>query len=290
MKTIRKLVLLLLTAIVALGFGGRAQAELLNWEGTSILRLGDFAPQNIPGGGVATVNGSGGLGHLGSARVAASRGNIQGTFTQFVTDPDTAGNFIVSIQYLNVAGGTGTVGPISGAIASTNTTFQGTIPVTGLVRLCLLSTECTEFGALNLSTHTVNSDVIGIGVGGLLTFTLASGFARLSVGANPWQIKQTTLVDHQTTPINFAQEFVGITFKGWAHGPGSGVTNTATPGGVVQLISPSQVRTNLPNGSNAKVAAVQRLLIRFIPEPGLLLLLGSGVVGLGLLGRKRMRK
>jgi hypothetical protein len=189
-----------------------------------------------------------------------------------VTDPDTAGNFIVSIQYINVAGGTGTVGPISGAIASTNTTFQGTVPITGLVRLCLLSTECTEFGALNLSTHTVNSDVIGVGVGGLLTFTLASGFARLSVQGNPWQIKQTTLVDQQTTPINLVQEFVNLTFKGWAHGPGSGVTNTATPGGVVQLISPSQVRSNLPNGSNAKIAAVQRLLIRFIPEPGLLLL------------------
>jgi hypothetical protein len=269
----RKLGLLLVTAIVALGVGGSAQAELLNWEGTSLLRLGDFAPQKIPGGGVATVNGSGGLGHLGDVRLAASRGNIEGTFTQFVTDPDTAGNFIVSIQYINVAGGTGTVGPISGAIASTNTTFQGTVPITGLVRLCLLSTE-----------------VIGVGVGGLLTFTLASGFARLSVQGNPWQIKQTTLVDQQTTPINLVQEFVNLTFKGWAHGPGSGVTNTATPGGVVQLISPSQVRSNLPNGSNAKIAAVQRLLIRFIPEPGLLLLLGSGVVGLGLLGRKRMRK
>jgi len=31
-------------------------------------------------------------------------------------------------------------------------------------------------------------------------------------------------------------------------------------------------------------------LIRFIPEPGLLLLLGSGVIGLVVLGRTRMHK
>jgi hypothetical protein len=32
------------------------------------------------------------------------------------------------------------------------------------------------------------------------------------------------------------------------------------------------------------------LVIRFIPEPGLLLLLGSGVAGLVLLGRRRIRQ
>jgi hypothetical protein len=32
------------------------------------------------------------------------------------------------------------------------------------------------------------------------------------------------------------------------------------------------------------------LTIHFVPEPGLILLIGSGVVGLGLLGRSRLRK
>jgi hypothetical protein len=32
------------------------------------------------------------------------------------------------------------------------------------------------------------------------------------------------------------------------------------------------------------------LTLHFIPEPGLLLLIGSGVVGLGLLGRSRMNR
>jgi len=48
--------------------------------------------------------------------------------------------------------------------------------------------------------------------------------------------------------------------------------------------------TNLPNGSAAKLAILVSMRVHFIPEPGLLLLLGSGVVGLVVLGRKRMQK
>jgi hypothetical protein len=38
------------------------------------------------------------------------------------------------------------------------------------------------------------------------------------------------------------------------------------------------------------VALFSTLTLHFIPEPGLLLLIGSGAVGLGLLGRSRMKK
>ena len=51
-----------------------------------------------------------------------------------------------------------------------------------------------------------------------------------------------------------------------------------------------QVVTNLTNGSNLKIALFGFLTLHFIPEPGMLLLLGSGVAGLVLLGRHRMRK
>ena len=62
--------------------------------------------------------------------------------------------------------------------------------------------------------------------------------------------------------------------------------------GVVQLISPMQVSTNLAGAgtSNEKIALFGFLTIHFVPEPGMLLLLGSGVAGLALLGRNRMRK
>ena len=59
---------------------------------------------------------------------------------------------------------------------------------------------------------------------------------------------------------------------------------------MVQLVSPAQIVSNLPAGSNTKIAAGVVLLVHFIPEPGILLLLGSGIAGLALLGRSRMRK
>ena len=162
------------------------------------------------------------------------------------------------------------------------------VPVRGLVKLCLFSTVCNSFAAINLTTTSANN-TIGIGIGGLLTVTILGGFARLSIEGQPWQLKTGTVIDHITTPQNQLQTFIDITFKGFAHGPNSLTTSTADVGGVVQLVSPTQVRTDLPNGSNQKVGAGQTLFIRFIPEPGMLLLIGSGVAGLALLGRRRMR-
>jgi len=57
----------------------------------------------------------------------------------------------------------------------------------------------------------------------------------------------------------------------------------------VQLVTPNQAETNLALGSNGQVGSTGLFLIRFIPEPGLLMLLGSGIAGLLLLGRSRMR-
>merc|ERR1712000_477793 len=81
----------------------------------TIVRLGDFANAKPIGGGVATTNGvSGGLGHLATLRLAPSRGVVTANFTKFVTDPDTQGNNIASVQFIGVVGGTGTLKPISG--------------------------------------------------------------------------------------------------------------------------------------------------------------------------------
>ena len=56
--------------------------------------------------------------------------------------------------------------------------------------------------------------------------------------------------------------------------------------GQVQLIAPTRVNTVLTSGNTP---ATGRNTFRFVPEPGSLLLIGSGVIGLLLIGRRRMK-
>ena len=85
----RKLFVLMATAFLALGTAGVANTAVLNWEGTARVSLGDDPEGVLTGGGVATINGPAGdvPAHLSTLRLAASRGQIEGTFTRLVTDP-----------------------------------------------------------------------------------------------------------------------------------------------------------------------------------------------------------
>jgi hypothetical protein len=274
---------------------GIASAAPLNWEGTWTLDMGDFGEGSITGGGVATVNSSAGgvPAHLSTLRLAGSRGQVAGSFTNFVTDPETAGQGIAAIIWEGAQGGTGTFGPISGGVASTASFTKNAVPTYGFVKICLLSTECTQYlGIPFTGPTTVNgvpgTDIKGIGIGGMLTIGGYGGI-RFSLIYDPWTVKTATLIDQITTPGG-SRIFTTQTYKGWAHAPASTTSSTAQPSGVVQLIAPEQVMTNLPLGSSDKIATAAMFVIHFIPEPGLLLLLGSGVVGLALLGHRRFRR
>jgi hypothetical protein len=285
---VRKLFVLLSSALIVFGMTGTAAAAVLNWEGTNTLLLGDFPrASGSRGGGVATINSSAGLGHIETLRLKASRGNVHGTFTQLVTDPETVGNNIAAIEYDNILVTTGTFAPISGALMNTALALTSNVlGVSGTVRLCLFTTDCAD--PLPIILQTVNGNV-GIGIGGLIT--VDSGGIKLSIQGAPWTIKTITVTDHiTTTDTELNRIFTLVNLTGFAHGPLSSTSTTGTINGVVQLVTPSQVTTNLPLGSNKLVASGQTLFIRFIPEPGLLLLLGSGVAGLALLGRSRLRK
>jgi hypothetical protein len=268
------------------------------------------------GGGVATLNGSSGPipAHLATLRLKASRGNLTGTHTRVVTDPGVAGNGIAAIV-VQAGLRTGTLAPISGALSVPGALAQDALPLGGVAKICLLSTVCTDFLPLALTQPTTNgaryqvntatsdqltpgglqgrklaipgTGVKGVGVGGLVTAGGDSAI-RISLEGAPWTLRTAVAID-QTDANTGTAAFHAVTRMGFAHGPASATTSTAQPGGVVQLVTPSQVRTNLALGSEREIAVLGELLVHFVPEPGLLVLLASGVAGLLLLGRSRIR-
>ena len=295
----RKLLVLMASGLLLFGMASGAAAAVLNFEGSARVLLADYPEGLISGGGVATINSSSGgvPAHLSTLRLAASRGQIHGTFTRLVTDPDTLGNGVFALAYVDVGGLTGTNTGISGAVASSNQAGGGVLGQGGLVKICLLSYDCTLYLELILNQPTTVNGVTGtgskgVGVGGLIT---AGGYGgiRISLQAAPWTVKSATVLDQTTINKGQPEETRVLSTwvaKGWAHGPVSNTTSTAAPSGVVQLITASQVSTNLPLGSSDKMGSIVITVIHFIPEPGLLLLLGSGVAGLALLGRRKMQR
>jgi hypothetical protein len=127
----------------------------------------------------------------------------------------------------------------------------------------------------------------GVGVGGLIT---AGGYGgiRFSLQGSPWTPKTATFIQYVVQSSSELVPQIAV-LKGFAHAPVSTTTSTAQPSGVVQLVTPITVVSNLPKEPLILPAAMV-LRIHFIPEPGLLLLLGSGVGGVALLGRRHMRK
>ena len=243
-----------------------AGAAPLNFQGTLTIQIGNLPAMVTTGGGVATLNGANGIpSHLVSLAIAASRGNVGGTATVLVTDPGALAGVKAIVGQFQL--GTGTLAPIPGAPPPLLT--KSVLPVGGVLKFCQLSAACTSFIPLVLTQPTGTGGIKGLGVGG--TVTASNGMTQVSLFGRPWAVKATP----STFPVNF-----------FVHGPASGTTSTAQPGGEVVLVTPAKIHSNL---SQDNVGVLTQLTVRFIPEPGTLLLLGSGVAGVLLLGRNRIR-
>jgi len=269
----RKTLGLLLGVFLALGVAGTVSAKTLDWHGTIVVELGELMPAVLTGSGVATVNDSSGSAHLSTLRIGPG---ITDSGIVPVTDPNTP-----TVRSIRITG-TGPTPPatltgISGAPPLGANVF----PMPGFTRVCILQANCGFSVDLVHTTNQTN----GIGIGGLVTLG-GNGSIRISIEAAPWTLGTGTAIN-QTVKGNY----ITLSRTGFVHGAASATNSeTATPSGVIQLISPEQMTLSGLAGNSAKMNLFLTLTLHFIPEPGLLLLLGSGVVGLGLLGRSRMKK
>jgi hypothetical protein len=302
-KAMRSKLSMLVAGLLALGLAAPAMAGTSVFAGTLTLNLGTLPGVPIKGAGVATMNG--GLGGTSITTVALPddrngvlpyNGGIRGAGQSNVTDPSSviikAVNVAVTVEAGDLAGAPALIG--NGALSNKDLGLAG-----GLARVCLLSTACSAFLPLPL-THVGGT---GLGIGGQQTIGGAGGSIRVSINHAPWTILTGKAIDQPDNPANGTITFNGApegtpnaglykfqTKMGFAHGPASVTGSTAFTSGVIQFVTPGQVTTNITATSSLRIANISTLQLRVVPEPGLLLLLGTGVAGLVVLGQRKLRK
>jgi len=266
-------------AALVVGAVGGARATVMPVEATLTIEYGTTAPVHLNGVGVATVNPIVGGDRLVSLQVGPI--DYGDSDSVLFTDPVVTA-LVKSYDLRGVSGRSGTFFDLSHATTSPAKLTQNTLPIAGIARICLLFSGC-------LSSTTVEVDLTqngtrGIGIGGTVTAGNTTGF-RVSLHNAPWQLAPATLLQSTVGGVITAMA------TGYVRGPLSNTSTAAKTGGSIQLIAPTQVFTEgVPGGYSDQQALFTRLTLHFVPEPGLILLLGPGVLCLAALGRERMHR
>ena len=144
----------------------------------------------------------------------------------------------------------------------------GVMPVRGIARLCLLApcSTATLFRDLALTP---------VGSGGSAQVT---GAIALTLEGARWTKGGFTI----TAPGLVSQ------IEGFAMGPGGATGSTAQPGGVLQLVTPIRIRSNL--AGLRELPGFALVYVELVPEPGTFVLLGAGLAALGCGFSKQRRR
>ncbi|MEE8476113.1 MAG: PEP-CTERM sorting domain-containing protein [Myxococcota bacterium] len=267
-------------SVLLLGVVDTAHAKLIGFNGTLNVGLPGLRPVVATGSGNALLNGSvGGLGgHLTTLQILTNSVSVTGAIVP-ITDP--AGAPLISIRG-SAALGMGVLRPISGAAASGTGLTQDVLPVAGLFRICPFP-GCLK--GVSLPIPLTVGGTRGVGVGGLITLgTFGKAGIKFSIYGQPWTVKTALVTGIPTDNGGFST----ASALGFAHGPASATSSTAAVSGVVQLVTATRVVSSL--GITLITPLFATLTLHLVPEPGTFVLFGSGVVALGIAGRRRLRK
>jgi hypothetical protein len=258
-----------LVACLALGTAGAARAATLDFTGTLSVGLGRyFPPFVVPGAGTAQLTDDGSF-HLLSFTLP---GGTFGPIGQSL--PMTSVATMQSVRLTMAGNLTGSFGGISGGPPS-----GGVMGVQGLAKICIGFAACQISHIPFPLTPTGGA---GFGIGGTRSIT---GPISLTLQDAPWSLGQPVMTIHTPNSTITTPPLPG----GFAHGPASLTSSTAQPSGAIQLVTVTKVFTSL-TGAFPEMPVIGVLNLHFVPEPGTLILLGSGVAVLATLGRGRRRR
>jgi len=265
---------IMVAGVLALA-AGDARAGPLPFTGTLTLTLRLRTLPSIvgagagAGAGIASVNGSAGGVHLSTLALGG------GTFGPITTSiPLTANGTINSVVFTGIDNLTGTFTGISGGPPG-----GGPMGLSGIAKICGLGFASCQYSNISIPLASTPGGA-GFGIGGTVT---VPGIVAVTMQHAAWTIGQPVLTLHTPNSNYTTPALPG----GFAHGPASLTSSTAQPSGVLQLVTVSKVYTSLMGGF-PEIHVIGFLDLHFVPEPGTLLLLGAGVVGLAVVGRRRL--
>ena len=264
--------------------------------------LGGEAPQGLAGAqGNASLTGAAGAEIIVTTGLSVAKPFAQNLFqvqgfnagTKFFTGTPTILNLFFTVQYGvgEFTHGTGK-GTFQGDVVCTTACFGGA----GLI----LGQTLVDVGIL------VPVPLGVIGSGGKTTVSL--GAASIAIEGAEWATGTVSMTNVATNHISITngtragitgvgftlvasvnENFLLLLENGVTVVTVAGTTSFAGVSPKVTLVSPVHINASTVTG-NPPLPGAGLMVLRYVPEPGTMLLLGSAVAGLLVVGRKRMKR
>ena len=251
-----------------------ALAVTAPFTATLSITVGTFPPVTATAAGTGTTNASGGDASIpGSVFSAGAAAPISPALLNLIGGFAVCGqNLVAPTFYVSPpAVGAGTCSP-NAAGTNSPVNYSGGMAVSSLLASAYLTGLVNTMGQA-MAVATIPLSVVG--QGGTTGFSAFGGLVAGTVTGNPWTVGALT----QTGVLNGAT--TTLTASGFDNRDANG-------NGTLQIVT--NVNADLGIGNLPAMGILTITYDAVIPEPGTALLLGSGILGLVVAGRRRMAR